>query len=81
MSLQCLARILLVLARFFQLRKAARLGRPRSKGSEQQELSELSRVAISEGHVACLRVITDGCREQVSILLFGAHGVDIERVR
>lgn len=25
-------------------------------------------MAISEGHVACLRVITDGCSEQVNAL-------------
>lgn len=35
------------------------------KEQQQEELSELARVAISEGHVACLRVIIDGCSEQV----------------
>lgn len=32
---------------------------------EQEEMSELARVAISEGHVACLRVLVDLCSEQV----------------
>ena len=33
------------------------------KETEQRELSELALVAISEGHVACLRVLTDTCNE------------------
>eukprot|EP00903_Cladosiphon_okamuranus_P012766 g11934.t1 len=58
-----------------ELRKAALLGPPRRKGREQQELSELSRVAISEGHVACLRVITEGCSEQDVLSWVDEEGV------
>lgn len=49
-----------------QLRKAADHGPGRkSKEQQQEELSKLCLMAISEGHVACLRVITDSCSEQV----------------
>ncbi|CAM9488276.1 unnamed protein product, partial [Hapterophycus canaliculatus] len=47
-----------------ELRKAARCWPSRGEAGVQLELSELSRVAISEGHVCCLRVLTHGCSEQ-----------------
>lgn len=54
-----------------KMRKRAKRGRSSSSEVvEQQELSELARVAISEGHVACLRVIREYCDEQVGVSLF-----------
>lgn len=51
---------------YLKLRKAAlRQGRFRGKEVAQQEVSELARVAISEGHVSCLRVLTEFCEQQV----------------
>lgn len=51
-----------------QIRKAALLGHSSSKGREQEELSELGHMAIREGHVACLRVLTESCSEQVGYI-------------
>lgn len=54
-----------------KLREAAlRRAISRAKEAEKQELSELALVAISEGHVACLRVLTDSCKE-VNITIQG----------
>lgn len=48
-----------------QIRKAALLGHSSSKGNEQEELSDLGHMAIREGHVACLRVLTESCSGEV----------------
>ncbi|CAM9764815.1 unnamed protein product [Ectocarpus fasciculatus] len=58
-----------------EIRKAALLGHSSSKGREQEELSELGHMAIREGHVACLRVLTESCNEQDVLAWADEEGV------
>ncbi|CAM9640707.1 unnamed protein product, partial [Ectocarpus sp. 12 AP-2014] len=58
-----------------EIRKAVLLGHSSSKGVEQEELSDLGHIAIREGHVACLRVLTESCSEQEVLAWTDEEGV------
>ncbi|CAM9488020.1 unnamed protein product [Ectocarpus sp. 4 AP-2014] len=58
-----------------EVRKAALLGHSSSKGKEKEEMSDLGHMAIREGHVACLRVLTESCSEQEVLAWTDEEGV------